>query len=104
MYFMPKYRYNPESGREEDYLTLKESFRDKAGRVRTRTLLTVTSVPRVLAVSRRKISLSSFCTSRLIFCCLVVSIIFLIVILFCRCKGTTFSRISRTSGPSRYSR
>lgn len=41
MYFMPKYRYNPESGREEDYLTLKESFRDKAGRVRTRTLLTV---------------------------------------------------------------
>ena len=24
MYFMPKYRYNPESGREEDYLTLKE--------------------------------------------------------------------------------
>ena len=43
MYFMPKYRYNPESGREEDYLTLKESFRDKAGRVRTRTLLTVGS-------------------------------------------------------------
>ena len=41
MYFMPKYRYKPESGREEDYLTLKESFRDKAGRVRTRTLLTV---------------------------------------------------------------
>ena len=41
MYFMPKHRYNPQSGRDEDYLTLKESFRDKAGRVHTRTVLTV---------------------------------------------------------------
>ena len=53
MYFMPKYRYNPESGREEDYLTLKESFRDKAGRVRTRTLLTVGFV-QTRASSRRR--------------------------------------------------
>ena len=45
MYFMPKPRYNPETQREEDYLTLKESFRDKVGRVHTRTLLTVGFLP-----------------------------------------------------------
>lgn len=45
MYFMPKPRHNPETQREEDYLTLKESFRDKAGRVHTRTLLTVGFLP-----------------------------------------------------------
>ena len=41
MYFMPKHRYNQNSGKDELYLALKESFRDKAGRVHTRTLLTV---------------------------------------------------------------
>ena len=41
MYFTTKPRYNPKSQRNETYLTLKESFRDKAGRVHNRTLLTV---------------------------------------------------------------
>ena len=45
MYFMPKPRYNPATQKDEDYLTLKESFRDKSGRVHTRTLLTVGFLP-----------------------------------------------------------
>ena len=51
MYFMPKHRYNPQSGCDEDYLTLKESFRDKVGRVHTRAVLTVGFVQ---GSSRRK--------------------------------------------------
>lgn len=45
MYFMPKPRYNPATQKDEDYLTLKESFRDMSGRVHTRTLLTVGFLP-----------------------------------------------------------
>ncbi len=48
---MPKHRYNPQSGCDEDYLTLKESFRDKVGRVHTRAVLTVGFVQ---GSSRRK--------------------------------------------------
>ena len=42
---MPKPRYNPATQKDEDYLTLKESFRDKSGHVHTRTLLTVGFLP-----------------------------------------------------------
>ena len=45
MYFMQKPRYNPATQKDEDYLTLKESFWDKSGRVHTRTLLTVGFLP-----------------------------------------------------------
>jgi len=45
MYFMSKPRYNPNSGKDDHYLVLKESFRDPAGRNHTRNLLTVGYVP-----------------------------------------------------------
>lgn len=41
MYFMPKPRYNPATQNDDDYLTFKESYRDKSGRIHTLTLLTV---------------------------------------------------------------
>ena len=41
MFFTTKPRYNPKRQRDEYYLTLKESFRDKAGRVHNRTMLTI---------------------------------------------------------------
>ena len=42
---MPKYRFNPQTQQDDIYLTLKESFRDPAGRVQTRLLLTVGFLP-----------------------------------------------------------
>ena len=44
---MSKLRYNPKTGNKESYLTLKESFRDKAGGVHTRTVQTAGFLPGV---------------------------------------------------------
>ena len=41
MHFKTKSQYNPETERVDNYLTLVESFRDKADRVRKRTVMTV---------------------------------------------------------------
>ena len=41
MHFKTKSQYNPDTERVDNYLTLVESFRDKADRVRKRTVMTV---------------------------------------------------------------
>ncbi len=41
MHLISKKRYNPETEREENYYRIKESFRDAAGCVRCRQLMTV---------------------------------------------------------------
>ena len=41
MHFISQTRYNPDSGKDEKYYRIKESFRDKLGRVRSRILLNV---------------------------------------------------------------
>lgn len=41
MHFISQTRYNPDSGRDDKYYRIKESFRDKLGRVRSRILLNV---------------------------------------------------------------
>jgi len=56
MYFMPKPRYNPQTGKDEDYLALKESFKDPAGRNHTRLLLTVGYVPELSSEEIRDVA------------------------------------------------
>ena len=41
MHFISQTRYNSDSGRDEKYYRIKEPFRDKLGRVRSRILLNV---------------------------------------------------------------
>lgn len=41
MHFLSQLRYNPNTGRDEKYYRIKETFRDQLGRVRSRILLNV---------------------------------------------------------------
>ena len=55
MHFISQIRYNPATGEDQEYYRLKESFRDAAGRVRSRIIMTVGFLPGLSAEEIRDI-------------------------------------------------